>query len=182
MADRMTAEIAIGGPVPAALVAELIQAIQLENIGLTCDEATIDLEDADDLLRAAQGGPLRLLDHEVPGGEFDLLEAFLVHYGIPFDRWSDGIYEYDPELVRFRPGQDVRVSFTLKNKEPVVEQRQLAPALKALKDGKLGEAIEVLADVLGPDIPDLEPLLIVDTPLIKRKDPNGHLHRCHIEQ
>jgi hypothetical protein len=167
VADRMTAEIAIGGPIPARLLDDLIRAIKAENIYLTAAEASFDAHSAADLLKAArdgdQAGPLRLLEHEVADGCFDILERFLIRNNIAYDRWADGIYEFDPELVQFRPGmKKVCVCTTKKNKKPVVELAALKEALTALNNGAVARAINTLGKALGTAIDPLPPLQIVE--------------------
>ncbi len=46
---------------------------------------------------------LELEDDEAVWGRFEELETYLVGQAIPFDRASDGGYEFSPELRKFRP-------------------------------------------------------------------------------
>lgn len=165
MAERMTVEIAIGGPVPRHLVPGLLQAIQAEAIYLTGEDKPFSADSAEDLLRAARDGnaatTLNLMDHEVAWGHFETLEPFLKEHNIAFDRWSEGKYEFDAELLQFRPGMTQPFCCaTLQNQEPVVEARLVASALESLERGEHERAANILRAALGPDVEPLQPFTI----------------------
>jgi hypothetical protein len=170
MTDRMTADIAIGGRIPLSLVPGLIAAIKAEGIYLTWDEeAFFAPTGAADLLQAAhtgeQPGCLHLVNHEVAGGTFDTLEGFLFKHNLAFDRWCEGRYEFDPELVQFRPGMKEPIAcITTKAKQPVVEMQSVSVALDALKQGAVQKAVSILSDLLAPVIAPLTHLEIIDDP------------------
>src|SRR5262245_32991604 len=108
MSDRMPVEIAIGGPVPAHLVTELIAVLEAESLGHISDEGIV--ESGEELMELArdnnnQPGPLRLLNHEVADdGCLGQLVFFLVEHGIGFDCWNGAKYDYDALFFQFRPG------------------------------------------------------------------------------
>lgn len=110
MADYMTAQITIGGGLPRRLVPGLCAAITKEGLSLEWGEARFCPQSAQELLevRCEVDGRLylRLCDDDAAYGEFDQLEAFLFRHGIPYDRQSEGKYEYDPVVVFFRPPHD----------------------------------------------------------------------------
>lgn len=169
MADRRSAEIAIGGSIPSHLVPELISLLQAEGICLTGDEERFTPCKAEDLLESAcangNPGPLRLLDHEVAEGRFADLEAFLVEHRLAFERWSAGSREADPELVRFRPGmfRPIRYPAT-STKKPLVEMAPVAEALRAIRRGENERAVLLLDRVLGPGVEPLGPLTFPQEP------------------
>jgi hypothetical protein len=68
---------------------------------------------------------LSICDSEARWGRFEDLEAFLVSYDIPFDRYSDGKYEYDPEWISFRVGEQPRLIPINSRREPQIELSQI---------------------------------------------------------
>ena len=109
MSDRFSADITIGGAVPRSLVAALCEAISDSGAGLDW-EGGCDPGCAEDLLHLAEAegarGTIRLHDCQASYGEFPELEAFLIANGIAFDRASEAKYEYDGEVLKFRPGHE----------------------------------------------------------------------------
>ena len=176
MADRIPAEIWIGGKIAASLVPGLCAAIADEGVCLEWGDARVRPTGTDDLTDAmkenAQG--VRLLwfcDDEASWGEFDILETFLREHEIPFTRHSAGRYEYDPETVHFRPGRGLTTCLTNAAAQPVVEVAEIIPV-----DSMLAAAIELhqqgsnvdcwslvvsarqlLRDRVSADVPPLEP-------------------------
>ena len=63
---------------------------------------------------------LCLGDDQVSWGEFPELEAFLVEHDLPFDRFSEGKWEYEPTWTYYRLGQSVRTLVTNPRHEAVV--------------------------------------------------------------
>lgn len=82
MADRVSASITIGGILPAALLPDLLAAIECEGLSTEWDGAPFA---ADQL---PTDGPLALMAHEVAWGRFEELEAFCVENCLPFARWA----------------------------------------------------------------------------------------------
>lgn len=97
-------------------------------------------------------------DPEARGGRLDELEASLVAHDIPFDRYSDGYADVDPEARQFRPARygkpavDVTYACALSRYEPIVF---VADVKKALRE-KTAE--EYLAE-LEKEYPEVEPLV-----------------------
>lgn len=130
MSERFWAEIMI--PTLALQVAEVASNGELY-------EDRQDYEDGTTVINAP----------EVCWGKFDM-EDVLVKLGIPFDRQTEGKYEYDPERRHFRPGkrglcglfwrgcdtvvtttQDGDLSFTLETLEALAHKGQIS--LRQLK-------------------------------------------------
>ena len=109
MADRMAAEIRIGGKVRRSVAEVLCKVIATSAASLDWGEARFDPRTIDELLasRSDDGNGLRLLtysDEQARWGEFDSLETFLQEQGIPYCRYSEGKYDYDaPKLRCFIP-------------------------------------------------------------------------------
>jgi len=77
MAERMAAEITIGGTIPASLVPELCRTITEEGVSHAWGDAPLrPLSDAD-LLEILRDGWLWLCDHQASWGQFDALERLL---------------------------------------------------------------------------------------------------------
>lgn len=166
MSERMPAEIQIGGAVPASVVPALIEHISAENAFVSWEEVLFEATTGEELLALAlcegQTSTLRLVDHEAAWGEFSDLEEFLVKHQIAFDRQCGAKYEYDAQLVQFRPGMEgPYVWLANQNGQPHVALTDLVAVREALKSGRAEEALQALQEALGPEIPPLEPLRIV---------------------
>lgn len=166
MSDRVAAEIEIGGDVPASLVPNLIERIRAEEVLVGWNEQRFDARAAEDLLQLARehdlAGALLLTDREVSWGEFYDLESFLFRHRIAFDRRSDAKYDYDAQLVQYRPAmKKPRMYYTTQDKQPVVAASDLRRVEKALERGQYRRALTTLRRLLGPEIPPLRPLRIV---------------------
>ena len=176
MSDHMAAEIRIGGKIAASLVLDLCQAISEQGVKLEWGAAQFQPASEAELLehrRELDGALLLwLYDDQARWGEFAELEAFLREHDIPFTRQCDGAYEYDPEVVEFRPGSDPVTILTNKSGEPVVPVStitNLTNALNAVATAASRSAMmrhvkavqRLLADILPPEVPALESLEIV---------------------
>jgi len=179
MADRMAAEISIGGKIPASLVPDLCAVIADDHVCLDWGDRRFEPGSAKELMEATQElgtaeNPVQLLwlcDDEARWGEFDSLEEFLVQHGIAFTRRSAGKYEYDAELVEYRPGmQSPCVIYLDLSGNPTVLASELSPAvaslavaLEHLEKGpaetvaeSVREAHRLLHNQLPPEVPPLE--------------------------
>ena len=136
MSDYMAAEIWIGGTISPSLVANLCAAITKQCASLEWGDAHFSPGTQPDLLEASQEKDgvslLWLCDDQARWGEFDALERFLWENGITYTRRSDGKYEYDPEVVEFRPEQGMISLLTNNAGEPVVPVSELADIDAAL--------------------------------------------------
>ena len=100
MADRMPAEIWIGGKLPRSLLDEF----PISNLRLDWDSTPFDATTEEGILNARDdNGLLHFADCEIAWGEYQELEEWLREHNIPFQRQSSGKFEYDPCLVEFRP-------------------------------------------------------------------------------
>ncbi len=167
MADYVPAWIEIGGPIPRELVPELIDCIQSEGVSDCFGGGAVVVRSADELLALARdteghSETLKLYDEQVHNGEFDYLECFLEEHAVAFERHSDGGAEFCPELVRFRPGWPAPTTTIVDNLgREVIAIVYVNEALEMLRNGKVADAIAVLAALAGEGIPPLMPLEIV---------------------
>ena len=136
-------EITIGAPIPGPLMPELTK--QLERAGL--------LTGGTDLRKYLDKGRLSFSDSEASYGCFRSLEDFLQAHDIEFDRWSDGTYEYDPEMVTFRKGGKPRSWPTDRDGQRVVRVSEVD---KLLKQRGIKEARRQFRKLLDPVIPPLK--------------------------
>ena len=81
MADRVSAQITLGGKLAGSAVPALIAAIEAE--GVSTDYEGTQLEAAD----LFNGEPLTLCASEVAWGTFNVLEAFCRTHGLAYRRW-----------------------------------------------------------------------------------------------
>ena len=181
MGEHMAAEIEIGGKVAAALVPELCRVISQAEVGLDYGSYDFRPASAADLLEARRDTDdvLLLIDDQARWGEFPELEAFLQEHNIPYTRRTEPKYEYDGEIVEFRPGSEP-VAFTVNGAgEPIISASRLsgvdtalAQVLEQLVKGpeavgaatKLAQtAQQRLRQELPPQVPPLEPFEIEAT-------------------
>lgn len=170
MADRMATKIFIGGRIPRTLVASLNQIIHIEHVSLNENAPTFLPQNADDLLAALQDGHLHLVDPERAWGRFDELECFLTTRLIPFDRYTEGKYEYSAEVVYFRSGMThPRTFLTTPDHEVIIRESDITPIIDILRHAcatpTLATTRHILAGVIrrlrretGQTIPALPPL------------------------
>ncbi len=108
MADYIAAEIRIGGQIRQDLVPGLCKAIREECVSLDWGDACFVPDSAAELIGGCQDHNgvrlLSLCDDQASYGQFETLEKFLIEAGICFQRHSDAKYEFDAEIIEFRPG------------------------------------------------------------------------------
>lgn len=96
MAERVSASIAIGGNLPAGLLATFVAIVQNEGLSTQWDGPGFEQADL------PEDAPLSLMAHEVAWGRFADLEAFCLVQGLPFARWSGACPgQWGPERVVF---------------------------------------------------------------------------------
>ena len=153
MAETFTAEIHIGGCVPLKQAAALSKVIADAHVEVNWGAGRFWPRRATDLLehlqRVGNVSVLRLCDDQASWGEFGDLESFLVRHRIPFNRFTEGKWEYAPQLVVYRPGAPVRALDTNTQREPIVPTTgldkilaQLMDAQRAIKQGKSPTALK----------------------------------------
>ena len=141
MSEWIAAEIWIGGKIPAALVPELCRLIG-EETALECGEAAFEPTAARELMKARRNEHgtllLHLVDDQARWGQFEALEQFLEQHGVPFRRRTEGKYQYDPELIEFRPGLGPLQFMTDHSGRPVVPAAGLQAIDAAVKQALAG--------------------------------------------
>jgi hypothetical protein len=177
MADRMSAEISIGGKLRRSLLEEF----PISDLYLDWDHNRLQSATEADLPASRdEDGLLHFADDEAAWGEFQELEGWLRENKIPFRRHSEGKYEYSPELVEFRPdlkGRRNQNVYTLATQtgNPVIEvacfqkittrMAKLAANRKRSTTQRLESwerLLRKLILILPPQLPPLPPFEIVD--------------------
>jgi hypothetical protein len=171
MADRLAAEIWIGGSIPQSLADALCATISNQGVALDWGGGPFTPAHATELMSARDAEHLHLYDDQASWGQFADLENFLRKHSIPFDRQSEGKYGYDPELVNYRPDQGAKVCITTASGDPVVQTAELQPVVrsldalgKQLRQGKITgvnvlRRIERLGKLLRSKLPPVAPPL-----------------------
>jgi hypothetical protein len=137
MSECLAAEIQIGGKVRRRVAEELCDVIATERLALDWGDARFEPKTIDDLLAARFDNgdgllTLRLYDDQASWGEFDSLERFLQEHKIPFARYTEGKYDFDPEVVAFHPACGLVQELTDHNRNPIVQTSALKPIAASL--------------------------------------------------
>src|SRR5437016_2806810 len=109
MSDRFPALLEIGGPIYRPLLLDLLTRIQAAGLRWNWCEDEVAANTPEELLeelRQRDSPVLSVGDDEAFGGMFESLEDFLAKQGIAFNRRSDAKYEYDGEIVFYRPSME----------------------------------------------------------------------------
>jgi len=162
MSDRFSAYIMIGGRLPKNRVPELLKAITDAGVSFEWGEAILQPTTEAELLQARHKGKLFLCDAEARYGEFPELEQACRTLGLPYTRYSEGKYEYDPILSDWRPGmREPLVRRSSNSSEAIyVPAKEVKKALQQLDAGRIGKAKSLLRS-LCPEVPRLPPFRIV---------------------
>lgn len=187
MSEHLAAEIFIGGTLASQHVPAFCTVIDQADVRLEWGDGRYRPQSAHDLRggRTEQEGVavLRLCDDSAPWGRFEALEAFCVRHRLPFRRYTEGKWEYDPELVVYRPGTAPIVIPTNASRVPVVPAAEVRDAFDQLtvaetyldaNDQRRGnkavrQALALLEDLLPAKLPPLPPFRVGRTSPPRRK-------------
>ena len=151
MSDRYRGTIEF--PVSALKDAEIRQAAEEEGVTFDGDEPGAQYDDEVQV----NDGIFLYTAPEIRNGMFDDLERVLKMKGIPFDRVSEGYYEYPAEQVIYRPAMngtpEQDATFPLLEDEPVVNVAAIRELLN--NDGAPASAIQAYLDEHFPAYPPL---------------------------
>ena len=101
MADRVSANIRVGGVLPADALAEFMRIIEEEDLGPGWDESFVDADELTAYICDGASG-VSFYAHEVRRGEFDGLQAFCVRQGLTY------VLTYDGFGGEWGPGRRIR--------------------------------------------------------------------------
>ena len=162
MSDRIAANITIGGALSRSRLPELLKAITEAEVATSWGDAFFQPQSEEQLLAVLINGRLWLCDDESRDGGFPDLEDACCKLGLSFTRLCESRYEYDAEVVDFRPGMKkplFRVGSNVRN-VTYVPETQVRKVLAHLEAGRVGKAKSLLRS-LCPDVPKLPPFKIV---------------------
>jgi hypothetical protein len=160
MSERFPAVITIGGKIPRKLIPDLIDVINTSGAGVEWGNHNT-FEGLETLTEVVGNNDhLVLCDDEARYGEFEDLECFLRNNDIPFDRHSAAWYEYDGDIVSFRPKSSDNDNETwhfhaTQNGNRMVSFDKVSKVRDLLIQDQILEAAFLLNDILGDAIPPL---------------------------
>lgn len=162
MSDRFSAHIMIGGQLAKKRVPDLLQAITNAGVSFEWGESILQPTTEDELLQARHKGKLFFCDAEARYGEFPELEQACRTLGLPYTRYSEGKYEYDPLLTDWRPGMKKPMFHRSSNSSEAiyVPAKAVKKALRHIEAGHVGKAKTLLRS-LCLEVPKLPPFKIV---------------------
>ena len=169
MSERFPTEIAIGGAVGRERVPELIGAINTAELQHEWGSPIREIRSEAELLEYRdENGLLWFCNAEQNWGSFEDLEAFLVEEEIAYDRRHEPLYEYNGELVQYRPGFEQLVvtqanagGNTVFEVSAVKEIRDMLERCQTIDDiPKVIERVNALCS--SENVPPLEPFRVTD--------------------
>lgn len=162
MSEPLSAQIWIGGRLSRARLPEFLTAVGEARVSLEWGDAVFAPETGEELLASLRDGRLWLCDDQASYGEFPELEGACQSLGLPYTRHSEGKYEYDAEVVEWRPGMAEPLARVGSNHDEgvYVPVKQVEKALKYLEANRTGKARKVLR-ALCPKVSKLPPFEIV---------------------
>lgn len=166
MADRMPAQIWIGGKLPRSLLEDF----PARGLATNWDGSRLAHLTEESLLRVRdEDGLLTFCDEDAWWGEFEELERWLMEHKMPFRRQSDGKYEYLPEIVEFRPDlghEGYHQTICSDDGEPLLYSSYILPIVKEMEKTddpvRLRALVEQLRTRMPPEFPPLPPFEIVE--------------------
>jgi hypothetical protein len=138
MSEPIPTEISIGGKILAELVPGLCKAIADEHVALEWGNAYFRPETAEDLLAACQEFDgvrvLWLCNDQANYGRFDVVEGFLEREKISFRHKSDARFDFDAEVVQYRP-QIGKVCYASENSgQPLIPLKTMTSIAEAVDE------------------------------------------------
>lgn len=174
MAENYPGTITIGGKLPQSKVEEFLEVLRESGAGPDwMDGFPKDVQDAAALILLANSldggdgnGALFLMNNEARNGQFEELAKWCQDNDLPYDMHSDAHYEFNAYTLKWRPGFDKAIEVASDNDGgEFVDREKIAAARDALRPqpGKMSEqcideAIALLDEALGPDVPDVPKL------------------------
>ena len=169
MSEAFPTEIRLGCAVRRERVPALIRAINAAELQDEWGSPIVEIESEAELLAYSNEEGLLWFCHiEQRWGTFEDLEAFLVEEKIAFDRRHEPVYEYNGELVQYRPGFEQPVvteaNASAKAVVQVSELKEIRDRLKLCQTmDDIREATERLnALCASEDVPPLQPFRVID--------------------
>ena len=169
MADRFPGHIKLGGTITIETVEERIMVeAALSAFAEWCSPSygepefgDIPLADVAEHLN--EEGYLHGKHDQARYGQFEEVEDACRMAGIGYIRHSSARYEYDAEIVEWRPGMESPFEqIADENGNTNVPGSTVETAITLIEEGRASEVAEMLKQALGQHVPALEPLVIID--------------------
>lgn len=162
MSDRFCGQITIGGRISRRRLPKFLKAIAASGAFLEWGDAPFEPVSIDNVTSNLRDGRLILYDDEARFGEFESLETACRRLRLGYTRHSESKYEFEAELVDWRPGmREPIVRMCCSNSPNVLVWAEFVQeALDHLKARRNRKALTIL-QWLCPEIPDLPPLEFV---------------------
>jgi hypothetical protein len=175
MSDHFPGQIDIGGPIPRAVLAELIRVIVAEGASLG-DYGGPQAREEELQAALREGEVVRLCDDQARYGQFDALEAFLVKHRIHFDRYSEAFCDFSAEMVHYRGGKEAVVLPADQSGHVLLRFEEVIGILedKSLDDGGKLKALRHL--VARPETEPLAPIRFLGPKPPKKEVPHASNH------
>ena len=175
MSDHFAGHIEIGGPIPRAVLAELIRVIEAEGASLE-DYGGPQANKKEIRAALCESEVVRLCDDQARYGQFDVLEAFLVKHRIHFDRFSEAFCDFSAEAVYYRGGKEAVVLPADQSGHVLLTFEEVTGILddKSLDDGGKLKALRHL--VARPETEPLAPIRFLEPKLPKKGVAHARNH------
>jgi hypothetical protein len=159
MSDRFPTELIIGGSLSQDQLSRLAELLRIDGFSLEWAGPPFCPNWQDILSACEEDDLLHLYDHQRAGGDVEAFAQKLRAWGIPYDHRADGGYGLPPWASSFRPPADHRVHEHADTEgEPVYRRSELLGVRDLLQAHQPRAALALLEQLLGPDLPPLEPL------------------------
>lgn len=150
MSDRLCGCITIGGQLKRADLDAFLAAVTGTGASHEWGEADFAPANEQELLEGLTDGRLVLRDDQARFGEFTELEEACRALGLSYQRHSEGKYEFDPEVVDWRPGMSEPLIRMGSNDDEVttfVRADYVRQAIDLLETGGAKRALALLREV-----------------------------------
>ena len=148
MAEYMTATLTVGGRITRAQLKKIRKLAEIEGADMEISEISEQ--------------EITIIDDEAPWGKFEQLEQYLIEQRIPFNRHSEAKYEYDAEIVFYRPDYCPRPLEFLATQEGQVAVNALEILEAIERTTTREELVAELRALAAADVPELPRLEVVD--------------------
>lgn len=176
MADRFNGRIVIGGVLwknaeedaddeenPLTL---FLTALEDQGIGQDWDDNSVSARTEKELLSLVQNGVLDFTDSQASYGHFEELENLCEELNLSYDVYSDPHFEYDGELVQYRPASGEHCTEMNNNGTLVTDLGPVLRAANHLRAGQIHQALTLLMPIVKrhPEVSPLPPFEIKQCP------------------
>ena len=178
MSDSVIAKMWIGGRLSTSRALVLIAAINDTQVFATEGDLYFQPHTTSDLMQArTHDGQLYLCDDEAPWGEMEIMTETCRRLGLTYKHWHEASSDGGSTISVWAPGMNQPVCYPSDHFDHgriFVNTAVVGAALKLLRTGKTGDAIEQLEGAL-PSIPNIPPFEIVEDEVFTGKSLSSEL-------